>query len=207
MRKGVMRALNLAIKRCVDILGSGIGIIILSPVFLISAALIEITMPGPVFFKQVRIGKNKKLFSILKFRTMKVDKQAEETHDVSKDEERKTPFGNFMRRTKIDELPQLFNVFKGDMSLVGPRPTFAEQAEEYDEVQIHRLDMRPGMTGLAQINGNIALPWEDRIKYDIAYVEKFNVFLDLKILIGTIKVVIFGEEKFKKAPDESRVAR
>lgn len=192
------RKINLFIKRTVDILGSGMGLLILSPILLVTALLIKITMPGPVFFKQVRVGKYKKTFSILKFRTMKVDLDAEKNHDTSKDEERKTVLGNILRRTKIDELPQLINVFKGDMSLVGPRPTFAEQTDTYNEFQMQRLNMRPGMTGLAQVNGNITIPWEERIKYDVMYVQNFSVPLDIKILFKTMKVILFGEEKYAK---------
>ena len=109
-----------------------------------------------------------------------------------------TRTGNILRRLKIDELPQLWNVFAGDMSLVGPRPTVMEQVEQYDEFQMHRLDMRPGMTGLAQVNGNVSLPWNERIKYDVRYIEKFSVCLDFVIMIKTVLVVIFGEQKFKK---------
>ena len=155
-------------------------------------------MPGPIFFKQTRVGKNGRLFSILKLRSMKVDKKAEEAHDFSKDEERMTPFGNFLRRSKIDELPQLINVLVGEMSLVGPRPTVKEYADEYDEIQKKRLAMRPGMTGLAQVNGNASITWDERIKYDLLYVEKFSIWLDLKILTKTVFVIIFGEEKFQE---------
>lgn len=133
---------------------------------------------------------------------MKVDKEAEEKHDTSKDQFRVTSWGKFMRRTKIDELPQLLNVLKGEMSLVGPRPTFEEQAKYYNERQKRRLIMRPGMTGLAQVNGNIALTWEERIEYDIYYIEKFSVFLDVVILLKTMAVVLFGEEKFKRKKSE-----
>ena len=192
-----MKQINLVIKRVVDLLGSGIGLIIISPILLITIVLLEIFMPGPVFFKQERVGKNGKLFNILKFRSMKVDKKAEESHDFSKDEERKTPFGNLIRRLKIDELPQLINVFRGDMSLVGPRPTVKEQTDLYNAYQRQRLNMRPGMTGLAQVNGNISLSWDERIEYDVEYVNKFSMLLDLKILLKTIAVVIYGENKFK----------
>lgn len=192
-----MKQINLVIKRVVDLLGSGIGLIIISPILLITIVLLEIFMPGPVFFKQERVGKNGKLFNILKFRSMKVDKKAEENHDFSKDEERKTPFGNLIRRLKIDELPQLINVFQGDMSLVGPRPTVKEQTDLYNAYQRQRLNMRPGMTGLAQVNGNISLSWDERIEYDVEYVNKFSILLDLNILLKTIAVVIYGENKFK----------
>lgn len=155
-------------------------------------------MPGPIFFIQERVGRNKKIFNVFKFRTMKVDREAEKNLDFSKDEERLTKTGRFLRRVKIDELPQLINVLKGDMSLVGPRPTVMEQVERYTNYQIKRLNMKPGMTGLAQVNGNILLPWEQRIEYDIEYVTKFSILLDCKILLKTVGIIILGEEKFKK---------
>lgn len=192
-----MRSINLGLKRTGDMLGSGLGIIVLSPLFLVVSVLIKIFMPGPVLFRQQRIGKNGKEFYILKFRSMKVDKQAETVHDFTKDAERLTRLGKVIRRTKIDELPQLINVFCGDMSLVGPRPTVKEQTDQYNEFQRQRLKMRPGMTGLAQVNGNISLTWDERIEYDVDYVTNFSVLLDLKILFRTIAVVICGEDKFK----------
>ena len=196
-----MRQFNLALKRLLDLLGSGIGLIIISPILLITVILLELFMPGPVFFRQERVGKNGRTFDILKFRSMKVDKNAEKNHDFTKDEERKTPFGNIIRRLKIDELPQLINVFCGDMSLVGPRPTVKEQTDLYNDYQRQRLNMRPGMTGLAQVNGNISLTWDERIDYDVDYVTNFTFLLDIKILLKTVVVVIFGEDKFKKTKD------
>ncbi|MFS0645403.1 sugar transferase [Siminovitchia sp. 179-K 8D1 HS] len=193
-----MRAVNLFIKRLIDIFGSSIGLLIISPVLIIAALLIKLTMPGPIFFKQERVGKNKKLFYILKLRTMKVDKEAEENLDFSKDKDRLTAVGKILRRTKVDELPQLINVLVGDMSLVGPRPTVMKQIEGYTDFQLQRLNMRPGMTGLAQVNGNITLPWEQRIEYDIEYIRNFSIVLDCKIFFKTIAIVLFGEEKFKK---------
>ena len=196
-----MRQLNLALERLTDLLGSGIGLIIISPILLITVVLLEIFMPGPVFFRQQRVGKNGKTFNILKFRSMKVDKEAEDNHDFTKDEERRTPFGNLIRRLKIDELPQLINVFRGDMSLVGPRPTVKEQTDLYNAYQRQRLKMRPGMAGLAQVNGNISLTWDERIDYDVEYINKFTFLLDIKILFKTVVVVICGEEKFKNPKD------
>ena len=192
-----MRQINLVIKRFTDFIGSGIGLVIISPILLLTVILMGIFMPGPIFFKQQRVGKNGKLFNILKFRSMKVDKEAEKSHDFTKDAERITPFGNCIRRLKIDELPQLINVFRGDMSLVGPRPTVKEQTDLYNDYQKQRLNMRPGMTGLAQVNGNISLSWDERIVYDVEYVNSFSVLLDLKILVKTIVVVICGEDKFR----------
>lgn len=193
-----MRRLNLAIKRTADIFFSAAGLIVLMPILLISAILLEIFMPGPLFFKQQRVGKNGRLFNILKFRSMKVDKALEASHDFTRDAERMTPFGKLLRRTKIDELPQLWNVLVGDMSLVGPRPTVKEQTDKYNDYQRQRLNMRPGMTGLAQVNGNVSLTWDERFVYDIEYVNNFSVLLDIKILCKTVLVVIMGEEKFKR---------
>ncbi len=193
-----MKKHNLLIKRVIDIVGSGIGLILISPLLIVTGLLIEITMPGPVFFKQKRAGRFGECFEILKFRSMKVDKRAELAHDTTKDIDRLTSFGKLIRRLKIDELPQLINVFKGDMSLVGPRPTFKEQVDAYTERQRRRLDMRPGMTGLAQVNGNISLTWDERIEYDLEYIDKYSLLLDLKILIKTILVVLFGEATFRR---------
>lgn len=193
-----MRRLNLAVKRTADIIFSAAGLIVLMPILLISAILLEIFMPGPLFFKQQRVGKNGRLFNILKFRSMKVDKALEASHDFTRDAERMTPFGKLLRRTKIDELPQLLNVLVGDMSLVGPRPTVKEQTDKYNDYQRQRLNMRPGMTGLAQVNGNVSLTWDERFVYDIEYVNNFSVLLDIRILCKTVLVVIMGEEKFKR---------
>jgi lipopolysaccharide/colanic/teichoic acid biosynthesis glycosyltransferase len=194
-----MRQINLVIKRSVDFIGSAIGLFVISPILLITVVLLKILMPGPVFFTQQRVGKNGKLFNIMKFRSMKVDREAEKNHDFTKDAERMTPFGNLIRRLKIDELPQLINVFRGDMSLVGPRPTVKKQTDLYNDYQKQRLNMRPGMTGLAQVNGNISLSWNERIVYDVEYVNNFSVLLDIKILFKTVAVVFLGEDKFKKS--------
>lgn len=198
IQQSIMRKLNLGLKRGFDISVSALGLIILFPILALTVLLIKITMPGRIFFRQERVGKGKRVFQILKFRTMKEDRQAEETHDFSKDAERMTRTGNVLRRLKIDELPQLWNVLVGDMSLVGPRPTVIEQVEQYDEFQMRRLEMRPGMTGLAQVNGNVSLTWNERIKYDVKYIEKFSVLLDVIIMAKTFLVVIFGEQKFRK---------
>jgi undecaprenyl phosphate N,N'-diacetylbacillosamine 1-phosphate transferase len=187
-----MKKIESVIKRFFDILFSLLGLIITSPLFFIVGLLIKITLPGPVFFKQERVGKDKATFTIFKFRTMKVDKDAESRMDFSKDAERLTGLGNFLRRSKID-------VLINDMSLVGPRPTIMKQVELYTDYQLLRLKMKPGMTGLAQVNGNAAISWEDRIKYDVKYVEHFSLYLDFKILLKTIAIVIFGEEKYKNA--------
>lgn len=193
-----MRPLNLFLKRAFDLVGGIIIFIILSPILLLSIALIKVKMPGPIFFRQERVTKNGKVFDILKLRTMKVDREAESNFDSTKDEERITPLGRILRRLKIDETPQVINVIKGDMSFVGPRPTIMKQVELYSNRQRQRLNMRAGMTGLAQVNGNVSLPWEQRIEYDIEYVTYFSIWMDIKILFKTIGVIINGEEKYKK---------
>ena len=201
----MLRKVNLFIKRLADILFSGVGLIIVMPFFLVAIVGIKLTMPGPIFFLQERVGKDGRLFSIYKFRTMKVNKEAEKAQDSSLDEVRLTRFGKFLRRVKIDELPQLLNVFVGDMSMVGPRPTLKAQVDEYTDYERQRLKMRPGMTGLAQVNGNASIPWKLRIEYDVKYVNTFNVFQDLVILFKTIAVVVVGEEKFAHGKQEENV--
>ena len=191
-----MRKINLIIKRMFDIFGSVMGLLLSSPLLLIVFVLIKITMPGPIFFFQERVGKNGEVFRIYKLRTMKVDVDAEKSFDISKDEMRITSLGRILRRFKIDELVQLINVLKGEMSLVGPRPTLKMQTDNYSEYEMQRLKMLPGMTGLAQVNGNIAISWDERIAYDIEYINGFSVWLDMKILLKTILIIFCGEEKF-----------
>ncbi len=199
------RYINLAVKRLFDIVGSFLVLLILSPVLLVSAILIKVFMPGPIFFFQERTGKNGKVFKIYKLRTMKVDKVAEKNFDIDKDKDRITPVGNFLRRFKIDEVVQLINVLRGEMSMVGPRPTLKIQTDQYSEYERQRLKMAPGMTGLAQVNGNIELSWEERIVYDIKYIDGFSVWLDIKILVKTVLIVLLGEKRFVQRPDIEKV--
>lgn len=194
-----MRQVNLKLKRVFDIILSGFILLVTLPFFLITILIQQIVMPGPVFFQQQRVGKDGKLFYILKLRSMKVDREAEKNHDFSKDEERLTSFGRFMRRSKVDELPQVWNIFRGDMSLIGPRPTVKEQVDQYTEFQMQRLLMRPGLSGLAQVNGNTAISWAERIEYDVDYIEQFSIILDAKIMLKTLLVILFGEDKFRKS--------
>lgn len=198
-----MRKLELGIKRIFDVVGSFIILLVLLPILILSAVLIVCFMPGPIFFFQERVGKNGKVFKIYKLRTMKVDKEAEANFEVSKDDERRTVVGEFLRRFKIDEVTQLVNVLKGDMSMVGPRPTFKIQTDQYNDFEKQRLHMRPGMTGLAQVNGNTSLSWEERIIYDVQYVNDFSLLLDIKILFKTVLIVLFGEKRFKRIPVEN----
>ena len=183
----VMKFQNV-VKRTIDIVCSGLGLIILSPILLITAILIRIKLGSPIFFTQDRVGKDGKIFKMIKFRTMldAVDKWGEPLPD----EERMTPFGKFLRSTSIDELPELINVFKGDMSLVGPRPLLVEYKELYSPEQFRRHEVRPGITGWAQVNGRNALGWAERFKLDVDYVDNYNLFMDIKILFMTILKVV-----------------
>lgn len=179
---------NLIIKRVIDILGSLIGLIILSPVFIVTSILVYIKLGSPIFFIQKRVGKNNKVFNMIKFRTMKNDKN--KFGEYLSDEERLTPFGKKLRSLSVDELPELINVLKGDMSLVGPRPLLVEYLELYSDKQKRRHEMRPGITGLAQVNGRNSISWSERFEMDVDYIDTYNLFLDIKILFMTVYKVI-----------------
>lgn len=180
--------LNLIIKRVIDILGSLMGLILLSPVFIVTGILIYINLGSPIFFVQERVGKDNKVFKMIKFRSMKDDKN--KYGEYLSDEERLTPFGEKLRSLSIDELPELINVLKGDMSLVGPRPLLVDYLELYSDEQIRRHEMRPGITGLAQVNGRNSISWGERFKLDVSYIDTYNLFLDIKILFMTVYKVI-----------------
>ena len=176
------------VKRTIDIVCSGLGLIVLSPILLITAILIRIKLGSPIFFTQDRLGKDGKVFKMIKFRTMldAVDKWGEPLPD----EERMTSFGQLLRSTSIDELPELINVFKGDMSLVGPRPLLVEYKELYSPEQFRRHEVRPGITGWAQVNGRNTLGWSERFNLDVEYVDNYNIFMDIKILFMTVLKVV-----------------
>ncbi|HBI93272.1 MAG TPA: sugar transferase [Terrisporobacter glycolicus] len=180
--------LQYAIKRLIDIVCAGLGIIVLSPILVISAMLIKKNLGSPIFFTQDRIGKNGKVFKMIKFRTM-LDAKDKFGNQLP-DGERLTNFGKILRSTSIDELPELVNVFNGDMSLVGPRPLLVEYRELYSEEQWRRHEVRPGITGWAQVNGRNTLDWKSRFKLDVEYVDKFNLLIDIKILIMTASKVL-----------------
>ena len=175
-------------KRIIDIIASLAGLIIISPVLIIIAILIKIKLGSPVFFIQDRVGKNGKVFKMIKFRTML--NSTNKFGELLSDEERLTPFGNILRSTSIDELPELINVLKGDMSLVGPRPLLVEYIPLYSPKQWRRHEVKPGITGLAQVSGRNNVDWEDRFNIDVDYVDNFSLMLDFKILFKTISKVI-----------------
>jgi undecaprenyl phosphate N,N'-diacetylbacillosamine 1-phosphate transferase len=191
---------SIAIKPFFDFIISLILLVLLIPIFIFLSILIKLTSKGPVFFIQLRLGKNRKLFYIYKFRTM-VDKNRDVNHEIFKGDNDVTNVGFYLRRLKIDELPQLINILKGDMSFVGPRPCMPFQIEDFNEDGKFRLNVTPGLTGLAQVNGNIYLSWEQRWKYDKYYVDNQTFFMDLKIVLKTIFIIIFGEIKFINKPN------
>ncbi|GGD75418.1 sugar transferase [Microbacterium murale] len=180
-------------KRLLDLFGSAIAIILLSPLVLVSAVLVKVTSRGPAFFFQDRPGLHGRTFRIIKFRSMLTfeDSYDAEGNELTNDQ-RVTRIGAILRRTSIDELPQLFNVFLGHMSLVGPRPALQYQVERYDEGQRKRMDVRPGMTGLAQVKGRNSLTWDQKIAMDLAYVRNVSLGLDVKIMAKTFNVVVSG---------------
>ena len=178
-------------KRLVDILVSFFGIILLTPIFLLVAFLIRKNLGSPVIFSQIRPGIDGKPFKMYKFRSMK--NAIDTSGNPLPDAERLTPFGKKLRSTSLDELPELWNVLKGDMSLVGPRPLLMEYLPLYDKEQYRRHNVRPGITGWAQINGRNAISWEDKFKLDVWYVDNQSLKLDFKILLLTIKKVFIKE--------------
>lgn len=173
-------------KRIIDFVASLTALIILSPLMALSAVLVKISDGGSVLFKQRRPGKDGKIFTVYKFRTMSEKTEDENGRELS-DVERMTKIGSFLRKTSLDELPQLFNVLKGDMSFIGPRPLLCEYLELYTPYQMRRHEVLPGISGLAQVNGRNAITWEEKFDYDVYYVDHMSFWLDLKIIFKTIK--------------------
>lgn len=186
------------VKRIIDIVCSGLGLIVLSPILLITAVLIRIKLGSPIFFIQDRVGKDGKVFKMIKFRTMldEVDKWG----DPLPDKERMTPFGQLLRSTSIDELPELINVLKGDMSLVGPRPLLVEYIPNYSKEQWRRHEVKPGITGWAQVNGRNCITWTRKFELDIWYVDNASIFTDIKILFMTI-VKVFKRDDINQSEE------
>lgn len=196
-----------ALKRTGDVAISLALIVLLLPLWLLAALAVKLTSRGPVLFSQERGGRGGVPFRSYKFRTLRADHVHDPSEIVPLDHAHVTPVGRWLRRFKIDEMPQLFNVLKGDMSLVGPRPTILEQVRAYDAFQRRRLEVRPGITGLAQVNGNARMSWDERIKYDVYYVDHVGLWLDLCILAKTLLVILLGEARFARRFEESPYAR
>ena len=179
------------IKRFFDIVIAVLALIILSPIMLIVVLLIKINLGSPIFFKQKRIGKDNKEFEMIKFRTMK--NTTDKSGKLLSDEERLTKFGKFIRSTSIDELPELVNILKGEMSLIGPRPLLVQYLPLYNKQQIRRHNVLPGLTGWAQINGRNALTWKKKFELDVYYVDNWSLWFDIKIFFLTFKKLFIRE--------------
>ena len=191
-------------KRIIDIIGAGLGLILLSPIIAIVACAVKVTSKGPIFFSQKRVGKNGELFEMYKFRSMVVNAEElkenlEDQNEMSgpmfkiKDDPRVTKVGKFIRKTSIDELPQLWNVLKGDMSLVGPRPSLPKEVEQFEPWMKERLTVQPGITCFWQVMGRNSIPFEEWMKLDVKYVRERNYFLDIKLIFKTF-FVLFGDD-------------
>ena len=180
------------IKRFLDFALSLLALVVLSPVLLVLTVLGWIKMKGNPFFTQLRPGKNEKIFKLIKFRTMTCE--TDENGELLPDEQRLTKYGKILRATSLDELPELINILKGDMSIVGPRPLVPQYLPWYNETEKHRHDVRPGLTGLAQVNGRTAVSWDKRFEYDVEYVKNITFLGDLRIILQTAKKVFCRED-------------
>jgi len=178
-------------KRMMDFILSLIAIIVLSPVFFVIAVLVRLKLGSPIVFKQERPGLNEEIFTLYKFRTMTDEK--DENGNLLTDSARLTKFGKFLRSTSLDELPELFNILKGDMSIVGPRPLLVQYLPLYSDHQRRRHEVRPGLTGWAQVNGRNSISWEEKFDLDVEYVDNIGLFFDWKIILLTIKKVMLRE--------------
>ena len=183
---------RLFIKRLLDIVLSGVALVLLSPVYLVLAILITIKLGSPVIFHQERPGKDEKIFTLCKFRTMTDER--DENGQLLPDAVRLTKFGKLLRATSLDELPELWNIFKGDMSIIGPRPLLVSYLPYYSEEEKLRHTVRPGLTGLAQVSGRNFLDWDRRLQKDVEYVKNLSFLMDLKVIFMTVKVVLVKED-------------
>ncbi len=181
----------LRVKRVLDFIFALVLLIITLPILIIVAIAIKVESKGPVIFKQKRTGKNGKIFTVNKFRTMRVE--AEKDGQLLSDKQRITALGNFLRKASIDELPQLFNVLKGDMSFIGPRPLLVQYLDLYSTEQMRRHEVTPGISGWAQVNGRNMISWKEKFKYDVWYVDHISLTLDFKILFMTINKILKSE--------------
>jgi lipopolysaccharide/colanic/teichoic acid biosynthesis glycosyltransferase len=186
-------------KRALDLAIGIPAILACAPLLAVVAIIVRLDSPGPILFKQERLGRYGKTFVVYKFRTM-TDRPRSNTYEIFGHDAEVTRVGYWLRRFKMDELPQLFNVIKGDMSLVGPRPPLPAQLADYDVRVRRRLTVRPGLTGLAQVYGGIHLPWPQRWEYDVYYADHLSFGLDLWILWRTLAVILLGEDRFVRPP-------
>ena len=184
-------------KRLVDVIGAALGLLISAPLFLILWLLIRSRMGAPAFYRQVRPGRNGQPFTLIKFRTMR--------EGDAPDQERLTAMGKFLRGTSLDELPELWNILKGDMSFIGPRPLLMEYLPHFTEEEMRRHDVRPGLSGLAQVSGRNNLGWDERLAMDVRYVNEMSFILDLQIFFRTVAIVISG--KGVSAPGQATMTR
>lgn len=178
-------------KRLLDFILSLLALVVLSPVLLITALLVRVKLGSPVIFKQARPGKDEKIFHLYKFRSM-TDRR-DESGNLLPDEQRLTSFGRKLRSTSLDELPELFNILRGDMSIVGPRPLLVKYLPLYNEEQKHRHDVRPGLTGWAQVHGRNLLSWEDKFRYDVWYTRNICFLTDVRVVLLTVKCIFARE--------------
>lgn len=177
-------------KRALDAAASAVGLVVLSPVILVTALVVRVNLGSPVLFTQQRPGRGGRVFRLYKFRSMR---NVDESRGLVTDEQRLTRFGRILRSTSLDELPSLWNVLHGDMSVVGPRPLLVEYLPRYTPEQARRHEVRPGITGLAQVNGRNTVDWEQRFALDVRYVDSRSLALDARILIGTVRSVLVRE--------------
>jgi undecaprenyl phosphate N,N'-diacetylbacillosamine 1-phosphate transferase len=182
-------------KRLLDLAITLPVLLLAAPLLLFAAIWVRLDSAGPIFFLQERLGYRGRVFRVYKFRTM-TDRPRESTKEIYGRDAEVTTSGFWLRRFKIDELPQLLNVISGDMSIIGPRPALPRQIEEYDAHSRRRLDVRPGLTGMAQVHGNTYLSWPERWAWDVAYVDRVSLPLDLAILFRTVAVVLLGEQRY-----------
>jgi sugar transferase EpsL len=187
----VSPAVRSRVKRTMDLVGAGAGLLLLGPVIGIVWLMVRVTLGRPVLFRQERPGLHGRSFTMVKFRTMSMAR--DESGRLLPDEQRLTRVGTWLRRTSLDELPELVNVLRGDMSLVGPRPLVKAYLPRYSPEQARRHDVKPGVTGLAQVNGRNALPWPDRLALDVDYVDRWSIGLDVRILIDTVRGLLRRE--------------
>jgi len=187
-----------AVKRAVDVVLAGTALAAGWPFLAALAILIRIDSPGPVLFRQERAGRSMRPFMVYKFRTMRADADPYDVSPMGREDARLTRLGRWLREMTLDELPQLWNVLKGDMSIVGPRPLYMSQARQFNERERRRLEVRPGLTGLAQVLGRGEIPHEQKLELDVQYVERWGLWLDLKIILRSVRMLVPGEWVYQK---------